>query len=394
MTATVSTATVPGPADADELAADELTSAEYPEPDGVRYCPRLPVVFDRGRGAELRSADGRLFVDLFAGGGVLNYGHNNLFIKRRVLDHLSRDEIVPCPGRRTTAEWDFLHTFQDIVLRPRDLELTVRLSGPTRADAVGAAVELARAATGRRRVIALTGADHGIAGDSVALVERLITADSGGLPAAIVVEPMWVAGNVHQAPAAWLRAVADRYGVLLVLDESRTGCGRTGTFFRFEQFGVRPDFVVMSMSTGGYGPPLPMVLCRPDLDLWPGAHDTIGRGPDQLALVAATAACELWTEPKFLTDVVVATRRLDRFRTELAGVDHAVAVRGRGMLLAIDLGDARRANRLRRFAFDHEVIVGVGGRTDEVVLVTPPLCIDIARLERGIDVLRRGLPAV
>jgi diaminobutyrate-2-oxoglutarate transaminase len=398
------------------------------------YCRKFPVVFDRAQGAELHTEDGRTFIDFFCGAGTLNYGHNNEVIKRRVVDYLVGDGVLHGLDMHTVAKREFLRTFARVVLDPRQLDYKVQFCGPTGTDAVEAALKLARKVTGRSGVVAFTGAYHGmsrgslavtgnrrarraggVAGgdvlfvpyedgplgpyDSIGLLERMFADTSSGfdLPAAVIVEPMQMEGGMYPASAQWLRdlrALTDRYGVLLVVDEIQAGCGRTGTFFCFEQAGIVPDVVTLSKSVGGIGLPLSLTLFRRELDVWePGEHTGTFRG-NQLAFVAATAACELWQEPKFRTDVAVAARRLDRFRAELGAA--GVTTRGRGLALGIDLGragGAQRAERVQRRAFDGGVIVELCGRDDEVVKVLPPLVIPIPRLDRGLDVLRDALRA-
>ncbi|WP_027644633.1 diaminobutyrate--2-oxoglutarate transaminase [Salinispora oceanensis] len=401
------------------------------------YCRKFPAVFHRARGAELYSEDGKRFIDFFAGAGTLNYGHNNPFIKRRLLDYLNSDGVVHGLDMYTVAKREFLTAFNKTVLQPRGLDFKVQFCGPTGTDAVEAALKLARKATGRSGVIAFSGAYHGMsrgslavtgsrrarrAGgigggdvtfvpyedgpqgpfDSIALIERMLDDPSSGMeiPAAVIVEPMQMEGGVYPASADWLRrlrTLTEQHGILLVVDEIQAGCGRTGTFFCFEHSGVVPDVVTVSKSIGGYGLPLSMSLFRRELDVWePGEHTGTFRG-NQLAFVAATAACELWGDPKFRTDIAVASRRLERFRAELTSVDAGLVVRGRGMALGIDLGRVGgpdRAERLQRYAFDHGVIVERCGRHDEVIKVLPPIAIDIVRLDRGLEVLRDGLLAV
>lgn len=401
------------------------------------YCRKFPAVFHRARGAELYSEDGKRFIDFFAGAGTLNYGHNNPFIKRRLLDYLNSDGVVHGLDMYTVAKREFLTAFNETVLQPRGLDFKVQFCGPTGTDAVEAALKLARKATGRSGVIAFSGAYHGMsrgslavtgsrrarrAGgigggdvtfvpyedgpqgpfDSIALIERMLDDPSSGMeiPAAVIVEPMQMEGGVYPASADWLRrlrTLTEQHGILLVVDEIQAGCGRTGTFFCFEHSNVVPDVVTVSKSIGGYGLPLSMSLFRRELDVWePGEHTGTFRG-NQLAFVAATAACELWGDPKFRTDIAVASRRLERFRAELTGVDAGLVVRGRGMALGIDLGRVGgpdRAERLQRYAFDHGVIVERCGRHDEVIKVLPPIAIDIVRLDRGLEVLRDGLLAV
>ncbi|WP_018790882.1 diaminobutyrate--2-oxoglutarate transaminase [Salinispora arenicola] len=400
------------------------------------YCRKFPVVFHHARGAELYSEDGRRFIDFFAGAGTLNYGHNNPFIKRRLLDYLNSDGVVHGLDMYTVAKRQFLTAFNETVLQPRGLDFKVQFCGPTGTDAVEAALKLARKATGRAGVIAFSGAYHGMsrgslavtgsrrarrAGgvsggdvtfvpyengprgsfDSIGLIEHMIDDPSSGVevPAAVIVEPMQMEGGVYPASADWLRRLrrlTEQHGILLIFDEIQVGCGRTGTFFCFEHSGVVPDVVTVSKSIGGYGLPLSMSLFRRDLDVWePGEHTGTFRG-NQLAFVAATAACELWGDPKFRTDLAVASRRLERFRTELTSLDSRLTVRGRGMALGIDLGQVggpERAERLQRYAFDHGLIVELCGRHDEVVKVLPPIAIDIVRLNRGLELLRDGLLA-
>ncbi|MEV4313125.1 aminotransferase class III-fold pyridoxal phosphate-dependent enzyme [Actinocrispum sp. NPDC049592] len=371
--------------------ADRAARAVFDElePDVRRYSRTFPVVFNRARGAELCTEHGRRFVDMVAGAGALNYGHNNIYIKRRVLEYINADGIVNGLDLYTVAKREFLKTFNDIVLRPRGLDFKVQVCGLTAADAVEAALSLARKATGRRGVIAFPGDMAYPQGPSTAVIEHLVDRD---IPAAILVEPVDVAGGVHEAPAEWLagvRMLADRFGILLIFDETRTGSGRTGPFFGFEHSGVRPDIVILADSVGGYGMPLSLLLFRRDLAVWQdGEHAGALRG-NQLAFVAATAACELWDDPKFRTDLVVASRRAERFRSELDG--RGVPVRGRGMLIGIDLGHPDRAEWLQRYAFDRDVLVD---RCGGVVLATPPLCIDVARIDRGLSVLRDGLEFV
>ncbi|MCO1578420.1 diaminobutyrate--2-oxoglutarate transaminase [Crossiella sp. SN42] len=413
-------------------AATDFSVFQDLESEVRSYCRKFPIVFHRAKGAELHGEDGRVFIDFFCGAGTLNYGHNNDFIKRRLTEYLAADGIVHGLDMHTVAKREFLSAFAETVLRPRDLDYKIQFCGPTGTDAVEAALKLARKATGRTGVVAFTGAYHGMsrgslavtgsrrarrAGgigpsevtfvpyedgpqgtfDSIGYLERMLADPSSGfeVPAAVIVEPMQMEGGIYPASPDWLRslrALTERHGILLIFDEIQAGCGRTGTFFCFEHAGVVPDLVTVSKSIGGYGLPLSLTLFRRDLDVWePGEHTGTFRG-NQLAFVAATAALDLWRQTKFHTDLAVASRRLDRFRTELA--EPVISTRGLGMALGIDLAQAggpERADRVQRHAFEHGLIVELCGRHDEVVKVLPPLTIDIARLDRGLDVLRDAL---
>jgi diaminobutyrate-2-oxoglutarate transaminase len=336
----------------------------------------------------------------------------------------------------TSAKREFLTRFAETILRPRGLDHKVQFCGPTGTDAVEAALKLARKVTGRSGIVAFTGAYHGMsrgslavtgsrrarraggvvgqdvtfvpyedgpAGtfDSIGLIERLLDDPSSGvdLPAAVIVEPLQMEGGVYPASPEWLRRLrelTERRGILLILDEIQAGCGRTGRFFSFEHAGVIPDLVTVSKAIGGYGLPLALTLIRRDLDVWEaGEHTGTFRG-NQLAFVGAMAACELWRQEQFLTNLAVATNRLTRFGAELAADEPGVVTRGRGMVLGIDLGNAggaERADRVQRYAFEHGLIVELCGRHDEVVKVLPPLNIDVVRLDLGLAVLRDALSA-
>lgn len=418
------------------VATADLSVFEELESEVRLYCRKFPVVFDRAKGAELYAEDGRRYIDFFCGAGTLNYGHNNGFIKQRIQDYLASDRIIHGLDLHTSAKREFLTRFAETILRPRGLDHKVQFCGPTGTDAVEAALKLARKVTGRSGIVAFTGAYHGMsrgslavtgsrrarraggvvgqdvtfvpyedgpAGtfDSIGLIERLLDDPSSGvdLPAAVIVEPLQMEGGVYPASPEWLRRLrelTERRGILLILDEIQAGCGRTGRFFSFEHAGVIPDLVTVSKAIGGYGLPLALTLIRRDLDVWEaGEHTGTFRG-NQLAFVGATAACELWRQEQFLTNLAVATNRLTRFGAELTAAEPGVVTRGRGMVLGIDLGNAggaERADRVQRYAFEHGLIVELCGRHDEVVKVLPPLNIDVVRLDLGLAVLRDALSA-
>jgi diaminobutyrate-2-oxoglutarate transaminase len=149
---------------------------------------------------------------------------------------------------------------------------------------------------------------------------------------------------------------------------------------------VVPDIVTLSKSLSGYGLPLSVVLLRRGLDVWsPGEHTGTFRG-NQLAFVTAAAALELWDRPAFQANLSASIVRLERFAAAVAPV-----VRLQGMVLGIDLGSPLRAESVQRRCFERGLIVELCGREDEVIKVMPPLTIDRASLERGLDLLGEAL---
>ncbi|MGJ7416171.1 aspartate aminotransferase family protein [Streptomyces sp. NPDC003444] len=397
------------------------------------YSRKFPVVFDRAEGSWLHSDDGRDFLDFFCGASALNYGHNPPHAKRRLLDYLAGGGLVHGLDTSTEAKRDFLARLHEVVLAPNGLPHKVQFCGPTGTDAVEAALKLARKATGRQTVVAFTGAFHGMsrgslsvtgslraraaggvglqdvvfvpyedgpggAFDSIGYLERLLLDPAGGvgLPAAVIVEPVQVDGGVYPASADWLRrlrALTERLGALLICDDIQAGVGRTGGFFSFAHAGITPDLITLSKSLSGFGLPLSVLLIAPDFDVWePGEHTGTFRG-NQLAFVTGTAVLDLWTSPEFTTAVEENSRTLQHGVRRLGEGRPDVAVRGRGMLAGLDVGDTSRAERIQKHCFDHGLVLELCGRDDQVVKLMPPLNITEADLRRGLDVVASALDA-
>lgn len=398
------------------------------------YCRTFPAVFHRAKDAELHAEDGRVFIDFFCGAGTVNFGHNNDLIKRRLIDYLAGDGLIHGLDMHTAAKREFLTRLRDVLLAPRGLDYKAQFCGPTGTDAVEAALKLARKATGRDGLVSFSGAYHGMsrgslavtgsrraraAGqigpssvtfvpyedgpfgqfDSVSYLERMFADVGSGLdiPAAVIVEPLQMEGGIYPASVTWLRRLrelTERHGVLLICDEIQSGCGRTGPYFCFEHAGVRPDIVTVSKSISGYGLPLALVLFRRELDVWaPGEHTGTFRG-NQLAFVAGAAALDLWDSAELQAGLSAASARLDRFAAYLRSLEPGIAVRGKGMVLGVDLGAAGgplRAALVQRHCFEHGLVVELCGRADEVLKVLPPLTIDTTTLDRGLEILLGAL---
>lgn len=416
------------------LADDETDVFAAMESEVRSYCRYFPATFKSAKGAHLVAEDGTTYIDFFCGASSLNYGHNNEQIKKHLLSYLQEDGLIHALDMYTTAKRDFLTRFRDVILEPRGLSYKVQFCGPTGADGVEAALKLARKVTGRTGVIAFSGAYHGMsmgalsatgsaasrrgAGiplygtsflpyesgpwgnfDSIDLLSKMLSDPSSGLdlPAAVIVEPVQMEGGIYPASERWLRRlreITSEYGVLLILDEIQAGCGRTGTFFCFEQAGIRPDLVTLSKSISGYGLPMSIVLMRPELDIWrPGEHAGTFRG-NQLSFVAAATALDFWEDPAFLAHLDDSARRLQEFGESIGKSDPAIQIRGRGMVLGIDLGAAGgpdRAAAVQRECFGNGLILERCGREDEVIKIMPPLNVDRGVLEAGLAILRSAV---
>jgi diaminobutyrate-2-oxoglutarate transaminase len=395
---------------------------------GVRsYCRNWPVVFDRALGSWLYEETGRPYLDFFTGAGALNYGHNDPAIKQALIDYLLSDRVIHSLDMFTAAKREFLATFEELILRPRQLDYRVQFPGPAGTNAVEAALKLARKVTGRTNVVCFTDAFHGTTLGSLAVtasahhrgaagvplehVTRL-PFDAGGRPdfelldevlsgeleppAAVIVETIQGEGGVNVASPEWLRGLADRcrrHGVPLIIDDIQMGCGRTGPFFSFEIAGIEPDLVCLSKSISGAGLPLALTLIRPDLDVWePGEHNGTFRGFN-LAFVAATAALRHhWRDDRL-------EQRTAHNGTLIAAALHAIAdsvrptfeVRGRGMAHGLAFTDSELAGRVAAAALARGLLVERAGPQDEVVKLLPPLTITDDELEHGLSVLAQAV---
>jgi diaminobutyrate-2-oxoglutarate transaminase len=400
------------------------------------YCRNFPVVFTTARGATLTDQAGRTYVDFLAGAGALNYGHNNPMIKRRLVDYLTADGITHALDLHTAAKHDFIEAFTAVVLKPRKLDYKLAFPGPTGANAVEIALKLARLATGRHTVVAFTNAYHGMsmgalavsgtrskrAGAGIALpgtirvpydgymghdvdtadlLEKMFEDPGSGMdaPAAVILETVQAEGGLNVASAPWVKrvaALAAQHGAVLIVDDIQTGCGRTGTFFSFENMGIVPDIVCLSKSIGGMGLPMSLVLVKPDLDvLAPGQHNGTFRG-NNLAFVTGAAALGYWRDPAFERGVKQ-TADLVRERLE-AIVDrfpgHGAHVRGRGLLVGIGWSDRTIAGRISQEAFSRGLVIETSGPQGHVLKLLPPLTISPAELEIGLDVIEKSVAAV
>jgi diaminobutyrate-2-oxoglutarate transaminase len=398
------------------------------------YARSFPAIFTRARGTELFDAQGRRYLDFLAGAGSLNYGHNNPVLKQALLEYIESDAITHSLDLHTAAKERFLQAMHDIVLEPRGLDHVVQFTGPTGANAVEAALKLARKATGRTNVVFFTNGFHGVslgalavtgnehfrraAGmplqgatpmpydgymgdemDTIAYLERVLADRSSGVdePAAVIVEAVQGEGGLNTARLAWLRrleALCRRRNIVLILDEIQAGCGRTGTFFSFEPAGIKPDIITLSKSLSGYGLPFSVVLIKRSVDLWkPAEHNGTFRGNNH-AFVTATAMLEhYWQTPAFSQEVAEKSEHLRRRLQTMVErfAPHVVRVKGRGMMQGILCADPQRAAAVTARAFRHGLIIERAGPEDEVIKCMMPLTSEYDVLDEGLDILESAL---
>jgi 4-aminobutyrate aminotransferase len=405
---------------------------------------------DRGEGSWLITRDGDRYLDYSSGIGVVNTGHAHPRVAAAIADQAAK----------------LIHGQQNIVYHEPGLRLYERLSrllpggdwgaflSNSGAEAIEAAVKLARVATGRPAVIAFRFGFHGRTGQAMALTAAkdvyrgafeplpgsVYHADypycyrAPGGPhspetctcdweerlellfhqlvypskvAAIVIEPVIGEGGYIVPPPGFLprlRDITREHGILLVADEVQTGFGRTGRFFAVEHWGVEPDIVVMAKGIAS-GLPLSGLLARRALldKLAPGTHGGT-YGGNVVACAAALATLDV-IEDEGLVDN--ARERGEQFLAglrRLASGHRSVGdVRGLGLMLALEFvkpgqGDGRvpdpeLTNRVQAEALARKLIVLTAGTYVNVVRIIPPLVTTAAEVDHALDVLAESLDA-
>jgi len=372
-----------------------------PEPMGI--------VVVRAAGATVWDADGHAWLDLLAGMGVANVGHNHPAVLAAVRAQLARHlhvmvygELVQEPQVRLAAR------LADLLPAP----LSVVYFTSSGAEAIEGALKTARKHTGRPQLVAFEGAFHGDTLGALSLggnplyrtpfepllpgVVRLPFDDEAALAAidrdtaAVLVEPVQAEGGVRIPRPTFLQALRRRCtetGALLVFDEVVTGFGRTGRLFAFEHAGVVPDLLVLAKALGG-GLPLGAFVGSPAV-LATLAHDpplahvtTFGGHP--LSCAAGLAALEVLLREALPARAAALGATLQHRLGALVGRGGLVAVRGMGLLLGLEFAEAAACARFTRRARDLRLLLGWTLHRDTVVRLAPPLVLTDAEAERAL----------
>lgn len=396
------------------------------------YCRSWPVVFDRAEGSFLYDEEGRGYLDFFAGAGALNYGHNHPDLRRPLIEYLESGAVVHSLDIYTKAKRAFLERFRDLILEPRGLDYRVQFPGPTGTNSVEAALKLARKVTGREQIISFTNAFHGMTLGALAVtgnsmkrggagvplsyatpapyddyfdgetpdflwLERMLTDSGSGMehPAAVIVETVQGEGGLNAARATWLRELRElcnRHEILLIVDDVQAGCGRTGTFFSFEEAGIVPDIVCLSKSLSGYGLPMAVTLFKPELDVWEhGEHNGTFRGHNPAFVTGAAALERFWSDDTLSQDVGAKSLQLTEGLGAIADRYEGAQVRGRGLLMGIAFNDYSVAGKVSAQAFERGLLVETSGPEGEVIKVMPALTTDSDDLQHGIEILAEAV---
>jgi 4-aminobutyrate aminotransferase len=399
------------------------------------YTRVYPLVCESGSGAVIEDVDHNLFLDFTAGIAVNSTGHCHPHVSAAISDQATK--LLHMSGT------DFY--YQPMI----DLAQRLAEAGPwpghrrvfftnSGAEALEAALKLARWHTGRPRAISFFGAFHGRTYGAMSLSGSKLVHRRGFAPlvpdihhvpyprgcgpcptaadctsvrqieetvlkrtappeevAAIFVEPIQGEGGYHVPPPGFLpalRELCDRYRILLVVDEVQTGMGRTGKLFATEHWGVQPDIICLAKGIAS-GMPLGAMIARDEVMDWPpGSHaSTFGGNP--VSCRAALATLDL-IEGGYMANAAARgeqlRQRLLRLKEQHAEIGD---VRGVGLLMAMEMVSSRDpytlAPKLRdeivQAAFHKGLLLlGCG---ESAVRFCPPLCITAEQVDRAIDIL-------
>lgn len=410
----------------------------------TRLAPDFPVFWSEAQGANVRDADGNIYVDLTAAFGVALAGHSNPRIAQRIAEASSRFVHGMGDVHPPAIKVDLLERLGRLL--PWDDPRTVLASSGS--EAVEIALKTALLATGRPGILAFEGGYHGLtlgalaatgradfrdpfrrrlyeaafvpfphrreddpAAKALTAVERALDRGApGGDPiGAVIVEPIQGRGGVRIPPAGFLgdlAAIAQDRGALLLLDEIYTGMGRTGRLLACEHEGVVPDLICLGKALGGG---LPLSACAGPasvMDAWPPSsgealHTSTFLGHPLACASALAFLDELEAEGLVERAEHVGDRLRGALGAALASVDDRVRdIRGRGAFLGVELarpggeawaggGAAVSVSLLRR-----GYLVLPAGTRGEVVELSPPVTITDEQIDGAAEAIGAAVRAL
>jgi putrescine aminotransferase len=373
-----------------------------------------------GDGALLIDENGTEYIDLAGGYGVMVHGYRHprlLQAAHRQLEKLAQSSRVLL--NRPMVE--LAEELQQVT--PGDL--TYSFFCNSGAEAVEAALKLARAATGRSEWISTVGAFHGKTMGALTVsgrdtyrdpfqplvpgVTHVSYGDASAVRralhsqvAAVIVEPIQGEGGIIVPPDNYLaevREACDQTGTLLIVDEVQTGMGRTGRLFAIEHSGVVPDFLCLAKALGGGIMPIGAVVGRPSawdiFSVQPLIHtSTFGGAP--LAAAVALEAIRVTIEERLPERAEmlgnIARRRLDQMQARYPGVIREV--RGMGLMLGLEFANAGVAGALMAELFQRHILAVYTLNNDRVIRLIPPLVITEDQLDTALTEMEAAMAAV
>jgi 4-aminobutyrate aminotransferase len=396
----------------------------------------------RGEGIYLYDAEGTRYFDFTSGIGVVNTGHCHPRVVSAIQEQAEQLLFgqVNCV---VTPQVIALATALNEVTHPAIDSFFFSNSG---AEATEAAVKLARHATERPNVMVFQGSFHGRTAQAMAMttsktvyrhryqplpsgvfvapypysyrygwdeettvrfclseLERLLkTQTAPDETACMIIEPILGEGGYVPTPLSFLqglREIADRYGILLVIDEVQSGFGRSGRFFCYEYADVQPDILIMAKGLGS-GMPISAIGARSELMArWEvGTHGGTYGGGNAVVLAAAKATVEVMLEEQLPQNAYARGAELMAGLKALQA-EHPVIgdVRGRGLMVGTEFTgsdgkpDAATAQAVQRICLERKLLLLTCGTYGNVIRWIPPLVVSSTQIQEALDIFAQAL---
>jgi acetylornithine/N-succinyldiaminopimelate aminotransferase len=381
-------------------------------------CPFMPVfgppaiMFERGRGTELWDSDGKRYLDFLSGIAVVSLGHSNPVVAEAVGDQLERLLHVSNFFANPVAT-EAAVKINELLLEATGHRGQIFFTN-SGAESNECAIKLARKHGGRGRhtVVSALGSFHGrtlatlAATGQPAKHEPFAPMPDGfrhvawgdldamrqavdGTVAAVLIEPILGEGGIHPATTEYLqgiRALCDETGALMMVDEIQTGFARTGRWFGFEHAGVSPDVVTLAKAMGN-GMPVGACWARADVAavFQPGDHGSTYSG----TAIATAAVNAVIDEMQRIDAPAVARRQGQRIADGLRSVPGVADVRGRGLMLGVELVEGIDAKAIYTDLLGLGLIVNAV--TPSTLRLVPPITVTDDEIDEAIAMITASL---
>lgn len=404
--------------------------------------PFPPLVVERGTGARFWDADGREFLDFHSMACILNTGHNHPVVVDAICRQAQR--LVHCNPGYMLHETALELAERLATVAPGDHPRRVAF-GLSGSDANDGAIKLARAATGRQRIIAFERSYHGNTygalslssvspamrrgfGPELPAIHHAPFPDPYRMPggadevgdrclaaleelfgtiappeevAAVIVEPIQGDAGTIIPPARWLQRLAEMCrarGILLAAEEVQTGIGRTGRWFASELFGLEPDILILGKALGS-GMPISAIVAGSSLmDAWTAPGHVFSTSANPICCAAALATFAVVTDERLLANAEAMGGRLRRGLDRMASEHESIGeIRGVGLMLAVDLvRDRDTRERSRELAA--ATVAGCLRRglyltflSGSVLRLAPPLIVSSDEIDQALSIIDDAL---
>ena len=379
----------------------------------------MDFVMGHREGPYLWDMDGnKRLLNLHCNGGVFNLGHRNSELIDLLRESLTEVDI----GNHHLMSKERAYLARLIAeLMPSDLDFTV--FGVGGGEAIDLAFKVARAYTGRTKIISALGGYHGHTGLALAAGDEKYRKPFGpqapgffqvpfGNPealaavadrdtAAVILETIPATSGIVIPPEGYLRSVrehCDREGIVLILDEVQTGLGRTGKLWAFEHFDIEPDIVVLGKGLSGGLYPISATVMRKPLESVfhhdPFIHISTFGG-SEIGCRIARRVLEISSKPEFLNNV---NQLADLFAEgiETLRTRHnrfLLGLRGLGLMMGLELRDQLSGPILTKTAYDHDLLIVYANNDPSVCQLIPPLILEAKQVDRVMEKLDGALAA-